>query len=59
MEKRLFSDPTIPSYFQASGKPFKIILQRNTTDGQVEFLVEGENIDQALNELYGNASVGV
>jgi hypothetical protein len=59
MEKRLFSDPSMPAFFQASNKPFKITPQRNSTDGQVEFLVEGENIDQALNELFGNVNVGV
>ena len=59
MEKRVFSDPSIPSYFQAAGKPFKIIPQLNTETGQVEFLVEGEKIDRALNELYANAPVGV
>ncbi len=58
MEKRIFSDPTIPAYFQASNKPFKVIPQRND-NGQVEFLVEGKDIDKALNELYSNASVGV
>lgn len=57
MEKRIFSDPTIPSYFVASNKPFKIIPQRNT-NGQVEFSVEGQGIDQALDELYSNSPVG-
>jgi hypothetical protein len=58
MEKRIFSDPTIPAYFQASNKPFKVIPQRNDS-GQVEFLVEGKNIDKALDELYSNTPVGV
>lgn len=58
MEKRIFSDPSIPAYFQASNKPFKVIPQR-ATNGQVEFSVEGESIDQALNELYANTPVGV
>jgi hypothetical protein len=58
MEQRIFSDPVIPSFFQAANKPFKVIPQR-ASNGQVEFLVEGQGIDQALDELYGNAPVGV
>ena len=58
MEKRIFSDPTIPAYFQASNKNFKIIPQRNQ-NGQVEFLVEGQDIDKALTDLYSNVQVGV
>lgn len=58
MEKRIFSDPSIPAFFQASGKPFKIIPQRSHS-GQVEFIVEGQDIDNALLELYGNVPVGV
>ena len=57
MEKRTFSDPSIPAFFQASNKPFKVIPQRNTA-GQVEFAVEGKGIDKALGELYGNTPVG-
>ena len=59
MEKRIFTDTSIPAYFQASGKPFKVISQVNTKSGQVEFCVEGENIDLALNELYANVTIGV
>lgn len=59
MEQRTFSDPSIPAYFQAANKPFRIIPQRNSTTGQVEFSVEGKDIDPALDELYQNASVGV
>jgi len=58
MEKRIFSDTSIPAYFQASNKNFKIIPQRNQ-NGQVEFLVEGQDIDKALTDLYSNAQVGV
>jgi hypothetical protein len=58
MEKRVFSDPTIPSFFVAANKPFKVSPQKNPS-GQVEFHVEGTNIDGALEELYGNAKVGV
>lgn len=58
MEQRTFSDVTIPAYFQATNKPFKVIPYR-TTNGQVEFLVEGDGIDEALDELYANTPVGV
>lgn len=57
MEKRIFSDPSIPGFFEASKKPFKITPQR-ASSGQVEFLVEGAGIDCALDELYANAQVG-
>ena len=58
MEKRTFTDPSIPAYFQASNKNFKVIPQR-TPNGQVEFLVEGDGIDNVLTELYSNAQIGV
>jgi len=58
MEKRVFSDPTIPSYFIAANKPLKVIPHKSLS-GQVEFRVEGANIDGALEELYSNAQVGV
>ena len=58
MEQRIFSDPSIPAFFQASNKPFRVIPQRNK-NGQVEFLVEGKGIDKALDELYANTPVGV
>jgi hypothetical protein len=59
MEKRIFSDSAIPASFEARHKPFKIIPQKNLNSGQVEFLVEGENIDEALQEIYSNAPVGI
>lgn len=58
MEKRTFSDPVIPATFRATHKPFKITPQKNIR-GDVDFLVEGEGIDGALDELYSNVSVGV
>lgn len=58
MEKRIFSDPSIPAFFSAKSKPFKIIPQRNEKTGQVEFLVEGSGIDEALDQLYANESIG-
>ncbi len=59
MEKRIYSDPAIPSFYQATNKPFIITPQRNTETGQVEFVVQGENLDSALQELYSNPLVGV
>lgn len=58
MEKRIFSDASIPAFFQAANKPFKVIPQRKD-NGQVEFCVEGHDIDKALDELYANSPVGV
>lgn len=58
MEKRVFSDPTIPSFFIAANKPFKVIPHKSLS-GQVEFRMEGTNIDGALEALYGYASVEV
>jgi hypothetical protein len=58
LEKRVFSDPTIPAGFIATNKPFKIIPHKNLS-GQVEFHVEGIGIDEALDELYADVPVGV
>lgn len=58
LEKRVFSDPTIPAGFIATNKSFKIIPHKNLS-GQVEFRVEGVAIDEALNELYSDVPVGV
>lgn len=55
---RTFSEPYTPAGFEALKKPFLIIPKRNGT-GQVEFFVEGEGIDEALNEIYQNAPVGI
>jgi hypothetical protein len=57
METRVFSDPTIPAFFISANKPYKVIPHKCPT-GQVEFRVEGSDIDGALEELYSNASVG-
>jgi hypothetical protein len=59
MEQRIFADPSIPAGFEALKKPFKIIPQKNLLNGHVEFLVEGENIDSALQEIYANKPVGI
>ncbi len=57
MEKRTFQDASIPAFFQAANKSFKIIPQKNES-GKVDFLVEGQGIDEALTELYSNQQVG-
>ena len=58
MEKRVFSDPTIPAFFVASKKSFSITPQPNPSSGQIEFLVSGQNIDSAVQELYQNVRIG-
>lgn len=58
MDSRVFSDPTIPAFFQATLKKLKVIPKKDI-DGKVVFLVEGDEIDRALDELYSNAPVGV
>lgn len=64
MEQRIFSDPSIPAAFEARAKftkkkPLTTTPQRNCTTGQVEFQVEGNDIDEALSEIYQNSPVGV
>jgi hypothetical protein len=55
-EKHIFEDSSIASWLAL--KNFKVSPQR-TPEGKVVFLVEGPNINQALQELYANAPVGV
>lgn len=59
METRVFQSPEQPAYFQAAKKAFQIIPQKNPETGRVEFLVIGEGIDLAIQELYANTPVGV
>lgn len=59
MEKRKFSDPAILAAFEALEKPFTITSMRNPDTNMVDWLVEGDDIDVALQEIYSNASVGV
>ncbi|MBI5739627.1 MAG: hypothetical protein HZA16_02800 [Nitrospirae bacterium] len=56
-QTRIFTDVTIPAFLQASNKGFTIIPKKNQA-GQVEFIVEGRDIDGALTELYSNAPIG-
>ena len=58
MESRKYSDATIPAFFIAASKPFIVTPEKNLT-GQVEFRVEGKDIDEAVKELYSNSFVGV
>ncbi|MEW6215600.1 MAG: hypothetical protein AB1478_10445 [Nitrospirota bacterium] len=55
-EKHTFEDASIVAYL--SLRNFKISPQK-TDNGKVVFVVEGKNIDNALQELYSNASIGV
>lgn len=57
METRIFQNPEPPAYFQATRKHFQVIPQLNPDSGRVEFLVIGEGIDRALQELYADAQV--
>ncbi len=59
METRVFQSPDQPAYFKAKNYPFQIIPQKDPITGRVEFLVIGECIDNALQELYANTPVGV
>jgi len=59
METRVYQSPEQPAYFQAAKKPFQIIPQNNPLTNRVEFLVIGDGIDNALQELYANTPVGV
>jgi hypothetical protein len=59
VEKRIFSDPSLPAGFEALKESFIIIPHKNPTTGDVEFQVEGEGIDEALEKIYKNSPVGV
>ena len=56
MEKAMLDDASVVAFL--SLRKFKITPQQKP-DGKVGFLVEGTNINEALQELYGNARVGV
>lgn len=55
-EKHTFEDASIVAFL--SVKNYRIIPQR-TDNGKVVFLVEGKDINKALQDLYGNEKVGV
>jgi hypothetical protein len=59
METRVYQNPEPPAFFQAAKKPFQVIPQNDPLTNRVEFLVIGEGIDNALQELYANTPVGV
>lgn len=59
MEKRNFSDPAILAGFEALKKDFIITSQKNPDTNMVDWLVEGDDIDGALQEIYSNSKVGV
>ncbi|OGW37448.1 MAG: hypothetical protein A2Y97_00050 [Nitrospirae bacterium RBG_13_39_12] len=56
MGKHTFEDTSIVAFL--SLKNYKVTPQR-TYDGKVVFIVEGKDINRALQELYGNSQVGV
>ncbi len=56
MAKLVLDDATVVSFL--SLRKFKVTPQRQQ-EGRVDFLVEGEGINEALQDLYGNAPVGV
>lgn len=56
MEKIVLDDASVVAFL--SLKKFKVTPQTKP-DGRVGFLVEGKNINDALQELYANAPVGV
>lgn len=55
MERQTFEDASIVAFL--SLKNFKITPQK-TDNGKVVFIVEGKNINQALQDLYSNEKVG-
>ncbi|OPX93534.1 MAG: hypothetical protein A4E59_02607 [Syntrophorhabdus sp. PtaB.Bin027] len=55
MDKMVLDDASVVAFL--SLKKLKITPQLKP-DGKVNFLVEGDNITEALQELYGNVSVG-
>ncbi|MBT9167561.1 MAG: hypothetical protein DDT22_00946 [candidate division WS2 bacterium] len=56
MEKQIFEDTSIVAFLSLKG--FKITPQK-LDNGRIIFSVEGENITQALQDLYNNEKVGV
>ncbi len=57
-QEKDFDDATIPAYFIAVGKPYKI-LPYKPIPSHVRFRVKGEDIDKALEEMYANPSVPI
>ena len=55
-EKQTLEDSTIVAFLSPKG--FKVIPQK-TFNARVVFMVEGNNINQALQDLCANAQVGV
>ncbi|NLH79031.1 MAG: hypothetical protein GX465_18585 [Acidobacteria bacterium] len=56
MDKVELDDASVVAFL--SLKKLRITPQLKL-DGKVSFLIEGDNINEALQELYGNASVGI
>ncbi|MBE0425774.1 MAG: hypothetical protein IBX72_03900 [Nitrospirae bacterium] len=59
MQIKKFQDPSFPAAFDALKKDY-IITPRNNPETQlVEFEVQGQNIDEAIQAIYENKPVGV
>lgn len=58
--EQVFSDPSIPAFIKALKKSIKVLPYKEPT-GVVVFIVEGDknSIEEAIDEFYKNASVGV
>lgn len=56
-ETRIFEDVIIPGFLKVHCKRFEIIPMKNNR-GKVVFMVRGEDIDSALQEMYSNAKIG-
>lgn len=55
MDMMTFEDTTIVTFLAL--KKFKVTPQK-TPSGKVQFIVQGENINGAIDELYSNSPVG-
>lgn len=61
-QRRVFNDLTFPASFitlkyNLPPHNFQITMEKNPVTGMVDAVVEGEDIDAAINELYKNPSV--
>ncbi len=59
MERREFTDSTIPSFFIAANRPITVLPKKVPESKLVVFIAEAEEgvIDKALEDLYANYRV--
>lgn len=57
METRRFTDPNIAAYFKSHRKKKYKVTPVRLSDGRVGFDIEGQNVDDTLQEIYQNKSV--